>query len=319
MDPIYDEAHQIATESLPSGSDGELFLTFGRMVRARLRLWVSLEAIARSTGLSPLDCALALAFAEGPDWLKLRAMVEDWSWLEIKQQVCAQLGLVAPADCPPAVVEDTANKSDKAEAPKLPVAEVRRRTWHMLPGVLPFGLAFVPHAHPLPWDSLCRISAMAALLTLGVFFTYRWIARPGDRCSVLNIVSYPLSVVLMLLAFPHHPEFAAVVCTVLAFGDGTATLMGLLFGQRPLPWNRSKTWVGSMSFLLAAAPIAAAAYWIESRPHVTAGTAMFCGFVAALVADLAESLPIQLSDNFRVGVAASFGVLLAHSVTVASI
>src|SRR5262245_31022944 len=105
MDPIYVEAHHMAVMSRRGGSKCELFLTFGRMVRARLRLWVSLEAIARSTGLSPLDCALALAFAEGPDWLKLRALVEDWSWLEIKQQVCAQLGLVAPTDCPPAVAE----------------------------------------------------------------------------------------------------------------------------------------------------------------------------------------------------------------------
>jgi dolichol kinase len=291
-------------------SDSELFLILGNAVRARVRLRIPLETVAQSVGLSPFDCILALAFAEGSDRIKLRAMVEDWSWAEIKEHVCVQLGLL----------DEDLGQADAVDTrlvvpPGISRSEALRRLWHMLPGLLPFLLTTIPHPHPLPWDALFRIAGLAVVLTSALFVTYRWIARPDERSWVLNAVSYPGTVLLTLLAFPGHPEFAGVVLTVLAFGDGSATLMGMLFGWRPLPWNPRKTWVGTSCFLLLASPIAAMAYWVEARPQVSWVTAVACGLAASFIAALAESLPVRITDNLRVGLAAAFGVVLAHWAT----
>jgi dolichol kinase len=160
---------------------------------------------------------------------------------------------------------------------------------------------------------LLRMTALAAVLALGVILVFRKIARPGEQHGMFNVLSYPASIILTLLLFPGHPEFATVVLVVLAFGDGSATLFGLLHGHSPLPWNARKTWVGTIAFIVCAAPLAALAYWQESRPHAPFSVALAVGIVAAIVADVAESLPLRVSDNLRVGLAAMVGVVTAHA------
>lgn len=91
-------------ERLP---DSELALAFGRSVRARLCLRISLETIARAAGVRPSDCVAAVRFAEGPDLFKFRAMAEDWSWDEIKKQVRLQRTGSVSSDSPPVVVFDS--------------------------------------------------------------------------------------------------------------------------------------------------------------------------------------------------------------------
>lgn len=193
-------------------------------------------------------------------------------------------------------------------------AELRRRIWHMTPGLLAFVLPLIPHPDPLPPQGVREVAGLAVVLTVVVLATFRAIARPGERHWVLNIVSYPASVVVTLALFPAHPEFAAVVLVVLAFGDGSATVAGILFGSRPLPWNRQKTWAGTLTFCLLAGPLAVLAYWNEARPAVSLATAAACGLAAVLAGAAAESLPVRLTDNLRVGVAAATGVVLSHLV-----
>jgi dolichol kinase len=126
----------------------------------------------------------------------------------------------------------------------------------------------------------------------------------------------------MLLLFPAHAELGLTVLAVLAFGDGSATLGGLLFDSRPLPWNRDKTWSGTLCFLLAAIPMASLIYWGESHnaealePGVSFATALFCGGSAAFVAAIAESLRSRINDNVRVGLAASVAVAATHALAV---
>lgn len=86
-----------ATECLP---EAELAIAFGRSVRARLKLRISLDTIASSCGMSPGDCMAAVQFAEGPDWIKFRALMDDWSWNEIKRRVQLAGTRDAPTDEP---------------------------------------------------------------------------------------------------------------------------------------------------------------------------------------------------------------------------
>ncbi len=190
--------------------------------------------------------------------------------------------------------------------------EVRRRIWHISPGLLALILPLIPHPDPLPVRALIELFALASLLTISVLATYQAIARPGERYWVLNVVSYPATIILTLILFPGHPEFAAVVLVTIALGDGSATVSGLLWPRWPLPWNRSKTWVGTATFLLVAGPIATLAYWLESRPPVHIALAAACVFTAVTIAAVAESLAVKISDNLRVGLTAAVGIVVAH-------
>src|SRR5438445_447469 len=83
-----------------------------------------------------------------------------------------------------------------------------------------------------------------------------------------------------------------------------ATLAGMLVRGRKLPWNREKSWAGLAAFLLCAIPLATLVYWAEARPGVALSLACACVAPAVLMAALAESLPVRINDNIRVGVIA---------------
>ena len=65
----------------------EYFLTLGKIVKRFERGGVSLDSICRRIGLPVAECLLARLYAESPDSLKLRALVEKWSWQRIMEQV----------------------------------------------------------------------------------------------------------------------------------------------------------------------------------------------------------------------------------------
>lgn len=206
--------------------------------------------------------------------------------------------------------------SDRLVYGRLSRAEAKRRVWHFLPGFLPFVLQFKYHRDPLSWDARAILLVGITALMLVVLYSYRSFKRRGERNGVASIVSYPATILLTLFLFPAHAEFGAVVAVVLAFGDGSATLGGLLFGRRALPWNAEKTWFGSVCFVVFAAPLAVLAYLGEARPAVPLGAAVACGVSATVFGVVAECCPSRLNDNLRVGVAAALGVVVAHAVVV---
>lgn len=194
--------------------------------------------------------------------------------------------------------------------------EVVRKLLHMLPGLLPFSLTRIPHPDPLDAFSIGLVVAICLVMTAVFLACHRVVRRPGETGLLSTTVSYPAMVILTLVLFPAHLEFTCVVVVVLAFGDGSAYIGGKLFGRRKLPWNQSKTWVGTASFVLVAAPLAALAYWGEARhPSVSFSTALICGTAAAMLGALAESLPMRITDNLRVGAAAAIAVVAAHALT----
>jgi dolichol kinase len=117
----------------------------------------------------------------------------------------------------------------------------------------------------------------------------------------------------MFLAFPAQPEMGLVVTVIIAFGDGSATLGGMLVQGPSLPWNNDKSWVGFSAFLLISIPLAAVVYWGEARPGVSLSTALACVAPACLAAGVAESLPMRLNDNIRVGMTASLTIIVTQN------
>lgn len=201
--------------------------------------------------------------------------------------------------------------------------EWRRRGWHILPGFLPMILWFIPHRDPLSpllWTVLLLITAG---LALSAFLRYRVIARPAEADRVQSVAGYAGSILVTLLIFPGDAEIGLTVLAILAFGDGPATLAGLLVDGPRLPWNREKTWAGFLAFVAVGTPMASLIHWGETEFNPESVPEQFpfsdsllcCGAAVALAA-IAESVPSRINDNIRVGLTAAAAVSLLHGLLI---
>lgn len=95
---------------------------------------------------------------------------------------------------------------------------------------------------------------------------------------------YVLGALLLSLFLDNCSEIAAGIMT-LAAGDSAATIFGII-GRHRLPYNRRKTWEGSIAFLVFSLPTCLFVGWT--------------GAALAAIAAIAESLPTPVDDNLLV-------------------
>lgn len=128
---------------------------------------------------------------------------------------------------------------------------------------------------------------------------HRYIFREKDHAKGYSwgILAYPTAVFLVILLYPL--EIAAAAWAQLALGDGASTFFGQRYGQKKLPWSPQKSYVGSLSFLLAATPASAFFLWWVGSPHPMQGI-ILVALVGSLAAALVETIPWPLDDNLTV-------------------
>ncbi len=202
--------------------------------------------------------------------------------------------------------------------------ELRRRFWHMAPGIIPLLLWNIPHRDPAAPLLIFIAGGVAAVLGVSIFVCFGMIARDRNQSDRMGaVVGYAGSVLATILLFPGQMELGMTTLAVLAFGDGSATLGGMLLQGRKLPWNPRKTWSGLFCFIAVGVPVASIIYWGETHynplalgPSIPFRTGLICGGAAVLVAAIAESLPLRINDNIRVGVSAAVTLVVAHGLTV---
>jgi dolichol kinase len=115
----------------------------------------------------------------------------------------------------------------------------------------------------------------------------RHAAREGELDTFATApVFFALGISLALLLFPAPASSAAIAA--FAVGDSTASIFGRMFGKHTLPFNKGKTYEGSLSGFFFA--FLAAALFINP----------FGALMAAAIAMVIESLPLPLSDNLVV-------------------
>jgi phytol kinase len=202
---------------------------------------------------------------------------------------------------------------------RLGAAEVRRRAHHMLPGFLPLLLWVIPHPHPWIVATVVGAAVVAgAIVTCARFHCIKR-AEEGNTDCIIAVTSYAGSILATLILFAPHVEVAFLVLGVFAFGDGSATLGGILFGRKRLPWNKTKTILGTACFLLIGTPMAAVLYGMEARSlwaaafpslasparPIAFGLAFAIAAVVTAAAAIVESLPSRTNDNLRIGVRAA--------------
>jgi dolichol kinase len=188
--------------------------------------------------------------------------------------------------------------------------ELRRKSWHLLPGLLPFIYAAVPHHDPLIAPVYLVFVLMAAIFAITLFVHSRYFQRRGEDSLAAPTAWYIAAVLGTLFLFPAQPEYGMVVLTVLAFGDGMATIAGVFLQSSRLPWNSKKSWAGFLAFFFSAAPMAVLAFGAIAQPRVSFAEAAVVGISAAAAGTMAESWRSKINDNGRVGLAAAVTVIL---------
>jgi uncharacterized protein (TIGR00297 family) len=191
-------------------------------------------------------------------------------------------------------------------------SETRRQVVHITMG----GFALL-----LRWITWWQAAALASIALLFNAFVLPHtggdrLYRPDDvaRGAPRGILLYPLSVLLLILAFPRRLDLVAAAWGILAAGDGVATLVGRRFGRARLPWNRDKSIAGTAAFVAAGATAGVAlAWWVRPAvvpapsPWFTVGAPVLAAIVAALI----ESMPVRLDDNISVPAAAALTLWMA--------
>jgi dolichol kinase len=190
-------------------------------------------------------------------------------------------------------------------AARIGVSELRRRLVHMSPALLPFLLWGIPHRDP--WGPILINVALAIAVTLAAMLLWRFssLARTDNEDGMSAVIGYAMPILMIILLLPARAELAVMTLGIIAIGDGTATLGGMWFGGRRLPWNPRKTFSGLACFCICGTLFATIVYWGEARPAVSWTTAFLCAASATLAAALVESLPLRGNDNFRVASAAA--------------
>ncbi|MFN9718057.1 MAG: hypothetical protein ACK58L_05130 [Planctomycetota bacterium] len=201
----------------------------------------------------------------------------------------------------------------------LPYREVKRRLWHMSPGLLALLLQVFPHRDPISPTLQAIILGCVVLIAGRISLGYRQIQRLGESDGAAAVAGYSLSVLLTILAFPGDLELGLSVLSILAFGDGSATLIGLSLRGPVLPWNSAKSWSGLAGFIAVGSFMTAWIYRGETHnpealaPGVSFATALCLTMPAVIIAGFFESLRSRINDNIRVGVISAITLIMLHS------
>jgi len=188
-------------------------------------------------------------------------------------------------------------------------SEYRRQTLHV--AMASFALLL----RVLTWwqAALCALAAFLFNLFVLPRIGGAALNRPRDtaRGYPLGILFYPLSVLLLILAFPRRLDIVAAAWGILAFGDGAATMVGTRFRICPLPWNPDKSLGGSLAFVVAGG-LAGVGLCLWTRPAISplppVAFALGAPVLAAIAAAGVESMRIRLDDNVSVPIAAAIAL-----------
>jgi uncharacterized protein (TIGR00297 family) len=174
------------------------------------------------------------------------------------------------------------------------------------------GLGFLALLLPaLTWwqhVSLAGLAVVACAMLLPGLPGYP-LVRGSDPRLPTSALCYALGVLLLIVTFPTRPDLVGCAWGILAAGDGFATVIGRAWGRTRLPWNRHKSVVGSLAFIVCGGGMGLLLAWLL-HPHVSGATTSLTFLVgatlaAAIVSAAVETIPIRLDDNVSVSAAAA--------------
>jgi phytol kinase len=133
-------------------------------------------------------------------------------------------------------------------------------------------------------------------------------SRTGDRREILRgPLYYGVVFVTLTIFYWYDSPVGIIALMAMCGGDGLADILGRRFGQSKLPWNKGKSWIGSLGMLAGGWVFSAVIIAIFIGLGVFKQSFRFYIFpltVIALVATAVESLPLLDIDNLTVTAAA---------------
>ncbi len=133
-------------------------------------------------------------------------------------------------------------------------------------------------------------------------------SRTGDRREILKgPLYYGIVFVLVTILYWLNNPVGIVALMMVCGGDGLAALVGKQYGKLKLPWNKKKSWVGSLgvfvggwilSAFVLAIFVAAGVFPSPFGSYLTGIT------LVSLACTLVESLPFEDIDNITITLAA---------------
>lgn len=181
--------------------------------------------------------------------------------------------------------------------------ERKRRLVHLAFG----GVAFlVPLLGRVGSITLAAAALLYNVLLAPTFGLDRGYRRAGEP-RWAGIGTYPLAVLLLLCVAPLQIAMAA--WGVLAVGDPAAAAAGKRWSSPSLPWNASKTWLGSLAAAVGGT-LAAGMFLLYAGTPGGFGAVWAPAAAAGLAGALAESLPWPVDDNLPMAGAAAAAMVL---------
>jgi len=155
------------------------------------------------------------------------------------------------------------------------------------------------------------ITAQFALVGLGVMkdeAAVQAMSRTGDRREILRgPLFYGIVFVVMTLVYWKDSPIGMVPLMLMCGGDGLAEIMGRGLKSPKLPWNKDKSWAGSLGMFIGGWALAAFILGMFVLAGIFPGP--FAGYLVpitliALAGMAVESLPLRDVDNITVTLAA---------------
>jgi phytol kinase len=204
-------------------------------------------------------------------------------------------------------------------------SRLSRKLIHILTGPL-FALCWLLFPTPDLWyyrwlAALVPLlfTAQFAMIGLGLVrdeASVKAMSRNGDRREILRgPLFYGIIFVVMTLVFWKDSPLGMVALMLMCGGDGLADIMGRGLKSPKLPWNKDKSWAGSLGMLLGGWVLTLLILGIyvlaKAQGFVSFGPYLLPVTLIAVVATLVESLPLKDVDNITVTLAAvALGYLL---------
>ncbi|WRX12964.1 hypothetical protein QQP08_005451 [Theobroma cacao] len=139
----------------------------------------------------------------------------------------------------------------------------------------------------------------------GLLFAVSW---PIFRELLRGPLYYVLILILCALVFWRESPVGLISLAMMCGGDGVADILGRRFGSSKLPYNRNKSWVGSISMFVFGFFISVGMlyyYSVLGYFQLDWGWTMCRVALVSLVATVVESLPFTtvVDDNISVPLA----------------
>ena len=177
--------------------------------------------------------------------------------------------------------------------------EEKRQAVHISLLLLAFGLKYLNRF----WAVIFLFLLLGVILfIIPKLRSRRHFYRREEKIYSKGAVNYFLVLLILVLIFPF--EVVGASWGIMALGDGMATLIGKNFKTKELFWNKNKSYVGSLAFIIFGV---AGSYvllrWLA--PDIAMSTALTVSFKTVVVAAVVESLPWQIDDNISVPLASA--------------